>query len=211
MVQPADVGAPALNVDSTVNFVIFNDPNYLAGVSYCYFVFRGWIDPAKLSPDDEALNSSGFSILNEEISAYQNWLDKNETGKSCKARIEKDSGVPVANLKNLLGKHSALIGLNPLASVHTGHLSYSSVLDDLALTLNHERVHAYQVLCPDLEKWGQAQWNLLPQNEKDKFSVVYPAYNWKDLKIAGREYVAFSYEGKPTKLLERLNGCKIKP
>jgi hypothetical protein len=210
LVNPSDVGAPVMSVDSKVRFVVFHDPNYFPGVAYCYFAYRSWIDPQKMSPDAVALASSGFSILNENIEAYQTWLDVNPEGRRCRELVQKESGVPVTDLRPLLKEHAALVGLNPLASVKNGHLSYQAVIDDLKLTLNHERIHAYQVLCPELEKWGQKMWSALPQEEQDKFGIVYPAYNWKDPKVAGREYVAFSFENKPLRISDHVGNCKVK-
>ncbi len=209
LVSPADLGAPALPIDARVDFAVFNDPNYLAGVAYCYFVFRGWVKPAELSPDDMGLRSSGFSILNEDLASYERWLERDPAGKGCREQVQKVSGVPVAPLSQLLKGKTALVGLNPIASVKNGHMSFQAVHDDLALTVNHERVHAYQVLCPALEAWGQQKWKELPADEQAKFSVVYPCFNWADVKVAGREYVAFAFETKPLKILEHTKNCKI--
>ncbi|MEO5666998.1 MAG: hypothetical protein ABIR96_02955 [Bdellovibrionota bacterium] len=210
IISPVDVGAPKMSVDPKVQYVIFNDPNYLVGVAYCYFVFRGWVDTTKVTPDSIALSSSGFSILNEDITAYQKWITSDNAGQSCRALVEKESGVPTTNLAQVLGGHAAFIGLNPLASVKNGHIGFDEIHDDLRLTMNHERIHAFQVLCPTLEAWGQQMWKELAPEEQAKFPVVYPSYNWKDLKVAGREYVAFSFETKPLKISEHVGKCKLR-
>jgi hypothetical protein len=210
IISPVDVGAPALAVDSKVQFLVFNDPNYLAGMAYCYFAFRGWIDAEKFSPDDIVLASSGFSILNEDIASYKKWLEANASGKKCRARVEKESGVPVTDLAAALKGYAAIVGINPLASVKSGKLGFEPIHDEMRLTVNHERIHAYQVLCPNLEAWGQKKWKELPAEEQAKFPLVYPSYNWKDLKVAGREYVAYSFEGKPLRISDHVGKCKIK-
>ncbi len=208
IVRPEQVGAPGMEIDPKIQFVVFNDANYFPGVAYCYFVFRGWLQTSKMSPDALALAASGFSILNEEVAGYQKWLATNPEGKACKQQIQGESKVPVTDLSALLKNHVAIIGLNPLASLHNGHASYQAVMKDMQLTLNHERVHAYQVICPELEAWGQVKWKELSTDEKKKFPVVYPSYNWDDLKVAGREYVAFSFENKPAELLQHLGKCR---
>ena len=80
-------------------------------------------------------------------------------------------------------------------------------MEDLALTLNHERIHAFQVLCPQFEKWGQAKWKALSAPEKQKVKAAHPGYNWEDLKIAGREYAAFQLENQPQSLPQVVGPC----
>ena len=63
-ISPQQVGAPAMPIDKKISFIAFNDPNHVAGAAYCYFVFRKWIDPTQMSPDQLGLSSSGFSVLN---------------------------------------------------------------------------------------------------------------------------------------------------
>ncbi|MEK6706226.1 MAG: hypothetical protein AABZ06_10595 [Bdellovibrionota bacterium] len=208
-VTPSQVKAPAMSIDRKIQFIVFNDPNYLPGMAYCYFVFRKWIDPALVSPDTLGLASSGFSILNEDIKKYQDWIANKEAGKACRKRLEKESGVPITNLEISLKGYVAIIGLNPFASVSSKGADFDAVMADLSLTLNHERIHAYQVLCPDFEKWGQRQWMIQTAAEKARVQKMYPAYSWSDVKIAGREYAAFKLEAKPESVLGLLGSCRI--
>ena len=209
-VAPADVGALASPIDNKVQFFIFNDPNYLSGIAYCYFVFRNWISSAEISPDALAMSASGFSILNEDVKKYQNWLTTSTEGKKCKARVEKEAEVSVSNLELSLKDRVALIGLNPYASLHNPNPSYESVVDEMKLTINHERIHAYQVACPEFEKWSIAEWEKLPVATKNVYIKKYPSYTWSIPKIAGREYIGFLYESTPEKIGEHIKNCKIK-
>jgi hypothetical protein len=206
---PTQLGAPRMSVDSKIQFIAFDDPNFVAGVAYCYFVFRNWINPSLVSPDDLGLNSSGFSILNEELTAYQRWLDNSAPGQACKARVEKTSAVPTANLKESLEGHSALIAINPFASLRSNGAKLEAVMADLRLTVNHERVHAYQVLCPDFEKWSRDQWNAQSPVEKSKMRTKYSSYNWNDPKVAAREWAAFTLESKPQEIKKHLGACRL--
>lgn len=209
-VRPADVNAPASPLDGRIQFFIFNDPNYLAGIAYCYFVYRNWISPSEVSPDTLAMSASGFSILNEDLKLYQNWIATKPEGQKCKVRVEKEAEVSLANLEVLLKDKVALIGLNPYASIQTPNPTADSVMDEMKLTVNHERIHAYQVACPEFEKWSIKEWEKLPFAKKNEYIKKYPSYTWSISKVAGREYVAFLYEGEPSKISDRVKTCKIK-
>jgi hypothetical protein len=209
-IVPADVNAPASPIDSKVQFFIFNDPNYLSGIAYCYFVYRNWISSSVTSPDDLAMSASGFSILNEDIPAYKKWLATANEGKKCKARVEKEAEVSVADLQLSLQGRVALIGLNPYASIQTPDSTAESVMKDMTLTVNHERIHAYQVACPEFEKWSIKEWEKLPTAKKNEYIKKYPSYTWSLPKVAGREYVAFLFEGTPEKITEHVKSCKLR-
>ncbi len=209
-VSPADVGAPTSPIDSKVQFFIFNDPNYLSGFAYCYFVYRNWISSSEISPDALGMSASGFSILNEDIDKYQKWLGTSAEGKKCKTRVEKEAEVSVTNLELSLKDRVALIGLNPFASLQNPNPTYESVVDEMKLTINHERVHAYQVMCPEFEKWSIKEWEKLPVATKNQYIKKYPSYTWSIPKIAGREYIAFLFEGEPSKITEHVKSCKLK-
>ena len=208
-ILPSDVKAKPSSIDGKVEFLVFNDPNYLPAIAYCYFVYRNWISPTTFSPDDMGMNASGFSILNEDLKKYQTWLATAAEGKKCKTRVEKESEVIVVNLEETLKNKVALIGLNPYASLQQPNPSTESVMQEMLLTLNHERIHAYHVACPDFEKWSIKEWEKLPGAKKSEFSKKYPSYNWTIPKIAGREYIGFLYESNPELIAPHISKCKI--
>ena len=206
---PKKIDAVAMNIDKKILFLALNDPNYLPALVYCYSVFHHWINPNKISPDALGSLSSGVSILNERLPAYQKWLSTSSEGKSCKALVEKESLLPVTNLQDSLKGYTAMIVLNPYAAILNSGNHYDSIMDDLRLTLNHERIHAYHVLCPEFEKSEREKWIKLSEAEKNKFIEKYPNYNWKDLQTAGREYSAFSLEKAPDTIGNLVKSCKI--
>ncbi|MCM2324353.1 MAG: hypothetical protein NDJ90_13935 [Oligoflexia bacterium] len=208
-VTPRQVNAPAMSVDSKVQFLVFNDPNYVPGIAYCYVVYRRWIDPKQVSPDQLGLAAGGFAVLREDLKGYQAWLQNDPAGRQCKARVESESQVTVANLEASLKEQVALIGLNPLALIQQKNGDYAAILRELALTLNHERIHAYQVLCPEFEKWSLAQWQALPEASKSAVKRQHPDYQWQDLKVAAREHAAFLLEKKPETVLGLVGRCKL--
>lgn len=208
-IQPSDVGAPASPIDSKVQFFIFNDPNFVSGMAYCYFVYRNWISPSSVSPDTLAMSASGFSILNEEISSYQKWLVSAVEGKKCKASVEKEAEVSVANLENALKGKVALIGLNPYSLINSPDVTSDSVMKEMTLTVNHERIHAYQVACPEFEKWSIKEWEKLPFATKNAYIKKYPSYTWSIPKVAGREYIAFLFENAPENVGQHISKCKF--
>jgi hypothetical protein len=209
-IKPSDVNAPSSPIDSKIQFIIFNDPNYVSGIAYCYFIYRKWINAGAISPDTFGTVVSGFSILNEDINQYQKWLSSTNEGKKCKMTVEKEAEAPVVNLKESLVNHVALIGLNPFASIKIDGATTSSVYDEMKVTLNHERIHAFQVMCPDFEKWSIKEWEKISAETKNEYIKKYNSYNWTIPKIAGREYVAFLYEQNPEKIGELVKNCKIK-
>lgn len=206
---PKQVGAPPMSVDKKVQFLAFNDPNYVSGIGYCYFVFRKWIDPKGISPDSLGLSSTGFAIFNEDLKEYQTWLAGTEAGKACKTQVESESGVKVANLEGSLKDHTGLIALNPLAIIRQKGSHYPSILKEMALTLNHERIHAYQVLCPSFEKWSKEKWEKMPEHEKAAMKRAHPDYNWSDPKVAARESAAFLLEKNPSTVQSHLGSCQL--
>lgn len=208
-IRPADLKAKDTPIDSKIEFLVFNDPNYVPAIGYCYFVYRNWVSPTTFSPDDMGMNASGFSILNEELKSYQTWLKNNAEGKKCQKRVETDSQVSVVNLEETLKNKVALIGLNPYATLHTENPTTESVLSEMQLTVNHERIHAYQVACPDFEKWSISEWEKLPTAKKNEYIKKYPSYNWTIPKIAGREYIGFLFEATPEKINPYVAKCKL--
>ncbi len=208
--SPEKVNAPLMNIDKKILFMALNDPNYLPSLVYCYSVYNHWIDPLQISPDTLGTISSGVSILNENLPAYQKWLNKSIEGKSCRKQVEKDSQLPVTNLEDSLRGYVAMIVLNPFAVIGSTGTSYESALEELRLTINHERIHAYHVLCPQFEKNEKDKWIKLSQTEKNVFINKYPNYNWKDSQTSVREFSAFSLENAPDSLISLVKACKIK-
>ncbi|MBP9681016.1 MAG: hypothetical protein KBD76_06400 [Bacteriovorax sp.] len=208
--KPSDVLAPPDPIDSKIQYLVFNDPNYVPGVAYCYFVFRGWVSMNSMSPDAFGESVSGFSILNEDIKKYQQWLKQETFGKKCQQLVEKDSQVQIVNLEETLKLGVALIGLNPYALIKSPGATTESVLQEMKTTTNHERIHAYQVLCPLFEKWSIDQWGKLATKEKNIYIKKYNAYNWSIPQIAGREFIAFLYETAPEKIAEQVKSCSKK-
>ncbi len=208
-VKPTDLKAKESPIDGKVEFLAFNDPNYLPAIAYCYFVYRNWISPTTFSPDDMASNASGFSILNEDLDKYQTWLKTNTAGKQCESRVLKESEVSVVNLADTLKNKVALIGLNPYASLQQENATIESVMQDMMLTLNHERIHAYHVACPEFEKWSIKEWEKLPSAKKNDYMKKYPSYNWTVPKIAGREYIGFLFEATPEMINPHVAKCKL--
>ncbi len=207
---PEKINANAMSIDKKVLFMALNDPNYLPALVYCYSVYNNWINPNQISPDTLGILSSGVSILNENLSSYQKWLNTVKEGKACRTLVEKESGLPVSNLEDSLKGYVAMIVLNPFAVIKNSGSDFNTAMDELRLTLNHERIHAYHVLCPQFEKSEKNKWLKLPQLEKNKFMSKYPNYNWKDLKTAGRESSAFNLESSPDTVAKLVEICKIK-
>lgn len=205
--KPQQVGAPAEKIDKKIQYVVFNDPNLFPAVAYCYFVFRGWLNPAEITPDVFASRASGFSILHENLAGYKKWIDQDPQGKSCKKLIEEQMQENIFDLQASLSGYAAFIGINPYASVKNHGSNLSAVKEDFKLTVVHERIHAYQVQCKSLDEWGQHEWQKAPAETKNLFKEKYPSYNWDDPKVAAREFVAFSYENNPQDLKKHLGNC----
>lgn len=210
LTSPQKISAIPMSVDKKILFMALNDPNYLPALVYCYSVYHHWINPNQISPDALGMLSSGVSILNENLPQYQKWLTTSPEGKSCRTLVEKESGLPISNLEDSLKGYTAMIVLNPYAVIRSSGTDYNLAMDELRLTLNHERIHAYHVLCPQFEKSEKDKWVKLSLAEKNKFIEKYPNYNWKDLKTAGREYSAFTLETVPDSVVNLIKSCKIK-
>lgn len=210
LTSPQKINAIEMSVDKKILFMALNDPNYLPALVYCYSVYHHWINPNQISPDALGMLSSGVSILNENLAQYQKWLNNSPDGKSCRVLVEKESGLPISNLEDSLKGYIAMIVLNPYAVIRNNGTDFNMAMDELRVTLNHERIHAYQVLCPQFEKSEEAKWIKLSPADKNIFIQKYPNYNWNDLKTAGREYSAFTLEANPLSLSALVKSCKIK-
>jgi hypothetical protein len=210
LTSPLKLNATAMTVDGKVLFLALNDPNYLSALAYCYSVYNHWIDPAQITTASLGMLSSGVSIVNENLSQYQTWLNTSPEGKSCRQQVEKDTALPVSNLFDSLKGYTAMIVLNPYAIIRTSGNDYNAVMDDLRLTINHGRIHAYHLLCPQFATSEKNKWLKLSQLEKNKFIQKYPNYNWNDIKTASRVYSAYTLEAAPDLVVKLVKSCKIK-
>ncbi len=207
--DPITIGIAPNLIDPKVKYILFNDPNNVPAYSYCYFIFRGWIKLKEFSPDDLATFAHGFSILNEDILDFKKWISKNPRGLECKNHMESISLVKQVDLETLLKKHSAIIGINPYASIREYGADELKIVQEIQRTIYHERIHVYHALCPSFEKWSIDEWQKLSVEKKEETMKKYPTYNWSNLKIAGREYIAYLHENAPDLLKPQLLNCKI--
>lgn len=209
-INPKMLNVEEMSIDKKVDYIIFNDPNFLSGVAYCYFVFKNWISPTQITPDILGTSATGFSILKEDLKDYQKWLNSSLEAKKCRAQVEKEAGVSVSNLDTYLKDKIAIIGLNPYGIIQTPGINLTATLEELQTTVNHERIHAYQAACPEFEKWSMNEWSKLPVKEKNQYINKYTSYTWSIPKVAGREYIGYLYEKKPSSLPALIKDCQIK-
>lgn len=207
--SPKDLGAPQQKIDSKIRFVIFNDANGASALSYCYFVFKGAIDTQSILPTDLNLASSGFSISGTDVGAYENWIETTEAGKICKTKVEQDSGYALPSATKELGTHLALVGVNPLAALNGGFVDMKTLNKEMQLSLNHGRIYAYIQACPKLEAWGQKQWLSMSEQDRKVIRSKLTAYKWDDVQVAGRQYIAFTFERDPNQVLSLTKGCEL--
>jgi len=205
---PKVFGAPEQKIDKKINYIVFNDANGVAALAYCYFVFREWIKANAMTPDDMGMASSGFSIVHEKIDEYEEWIDGDPNGIACKKKVQSSTGFQVPSLKEKLKGYAGIVAINPLAAFLSQPNRSSAVMQELKVTMNHERIHVYQAQCPALEQWGQKRWQELSSKEQKVISSKLNAYNWESLEVAGREYTAFSFESQPEKILPLVKDCQ---
>ncbi len=207
--SPKDIGAPAQKIDSKIRFVAFNDANGASALAYCYFVFKGTIDAKSIQPLDLNLASGGFSISSQDIGGYQNWVESTEAGKQCKVAVESQTGYALPTIETELKGNLSLVAVNPLAALNGGFVEMKTLLKEMALTLNHGRILAYMQRCPAVEAWGQKQWLAMSDADRNVISSKLSAYKWDNLQVAGRQYVAFVFEGNPKQVLNLAKGCDL--
>lgn len=197
-ISPTLVGALALPVDSKIRFLAFHNPYYFSRFAYCYFVFRGWLDPKSLSPSQMALTASGFAVLASELKGYGTWLLFQKEGLACQQSVQDSLHLETVNLEKELenSKKDFMIAVNPVASIGTER-NIDAVVNDAKVTINHERIRAIQASCNSVEKEAKKYWSSLSAKDKKKFVETYPTYNWNDGMIAVREAFAYHYEKNP--------------
>ena len=202
---PAAIGAPPLPVDSTTKIIAVSNPRFLSHLAYCYFEFRGWFDPKSLSPEEFAAAATGFAILQGEVYGYADWL-QSAAGASCRERVKAFTANEPDDLTGTMKDITALIALNPLAALKAGR-SLEDIRNEAQLTLNHERIHVLQVLCPALDSLASRQWKELPPSGREEMKRRYPAYDWANPVVAARENLALRYETHPRDVLSLAPGC----
>jgi len=206
--KPTDFNVPPLSIDSKIQYIAFNDPNYVAALAYCYFNFRGWISSDSLTPDKFGTIVSGLSILNEQINEYQEWITKNPKGINCKKKVEQESEFPLVNLANSLKNSVGIIGINPYALItQKDQIDIAAIYTEIRTTIVHERIHAYHVICPEFEKWSINEWQKLNPKAKKEYREKYPSYDWSNIKVAGREYSAYLLEIKENQIAPLIKNC----
>ncbi len=177
------------------------DPNKMVAYGFCYFTFKNWISPS-VGPDQMGLASSGFSILKNELGGYKEWL-KSEPGKACQKKVTDESKEQVVDLEQFMGPARAILFLNPIAFVGTAE-SADKLVEGMKTVFDHERIHVLQGLCPEIDSWSLGVWKKLPPHEAKAYEKTYPDYKWSDPKIAGRESVAFAFEGDFPAFLKKM-------
>lgn len=204
-ISPQTVEAPPLPIDSKVRFIAFYNPDYLAAFAYCYFVFRGWFDPEKISPDKLALSASGFTIMKDELVGYDSWLNSH-SGEGCRFRLKDETGLAPMDLAKEIGAAIAVIAINPVGAIRSDG-GMQPLLREARLTMNHERIHAIHVNCPSVDKAASEHWTSLDVKARDALKVGHLDYDWNNPKIAIREAFAYAFEDNPAKVLEYTGNC----
>lgn len=206
-ITPEVVGAAALPIDPKVRLLAFQNPRIFAALGYCYFLSRGWIEDTDITPASFATGVGGFAILSDELHEYNSWVRTNP-GKNCRAKVLSEVGYPVADLAGEFRGAISLIALNP-ASLVRGKTAVDEVLAEAKLTVNHERIHAFQALCEEFQDWSELEWGALKEPGRKLVREKHPGYAWSNPFIAAREYIAFRYEQKPAEALLFLGDCKL--
>jgi len=206
--SPKDVGSPSQKIDKEIRFVAFQDASGAAALSYCYFVFKGTIDPSKIQPMDLSLASSGFSISSADVGAYANWVASKPEGQRCKVAVEEQTGYALPDAEKEIQGKLALVAVNPLAALNGGFVEMKTLIKEMQLSLNHARVIAHMQRCPVIEAWGQKQWLSMSEEDRKIIRTKLSAYRWDDIQVAGRQYAAFMFENDPNQILTLAKGCE---
>ena len=203
--NPRSFSAPAMYIDQKVRFLIFHNARELSPFGYCFFVFKGWFNPEKLSPEQLASVASGFAILKTELDGYKPWT-KTVAGQACSKKLFDSFGRRSRNLHSELKDYISIIALNPIGVVQPG-ITRNAVLDELRLTLNHERVHAIQISCAKFKKHAENYWRGLSNKFKKQLAEKYSTYNWSNPDVTVLEAIAFDLEMAPQRTIELAKGC----
>lgn len=195
----AAIGLSSSPIDSQVKFLVANEPSEVTRIAYCYFVQRGWFDPAALSPHKFSLAVDGFAILAQETAEYRSWI-KSTPGLACAARVKQELGRAQADLPELIGEKLAIIMVNPLVGI-LAQKKADAIVENIKTTANHERIHVLQVSCPALDSYAKQLWKNLPAKEKNKVIKANAGYDWKNTTVAEREYFAYRFENSLPQLL----------
>ncbi len=198
--------ARAMGVDSQVRFMLFRDPKVLAATVYCYYIFSGSLKLSQLSPQQLAFGVGGFSVLKRDLQGYSQWL-KGPDGLACRERVREGLLAEVIDLEQSLSKHVALIGLNPVGAIQKDS-TVVSLREDLSRTLNHERIHAVQSVCPSMERLAVSEWSKLNEIQKEEVRRSHPDLNWSIPDVAAREYQAVRHEDDPVALANLIADCQ---
>jgi hypothetical protein len=200
--SPPDFKAVDYPTDSGTVFLNVYAPKFTAAMGYCYFVAKGRVDAKKNDPPDFAGHVAGFAILSSELPAYEAWLET-AAGETCRRDVDRSVGLPVVDLKEQLRNKPGMVVLNPLGLAST-KADLNDAMEEMRLTLNHERIHILQTACPAADDFAKEAWDRLDPGKKADFQK-----RWDDQRVVLREFLAYTYENDPTPLLDSAKGCKF--
>jgi hypothetical protein len=187
-------------------FLTMYNPNFTAAFGYCYFVSRGVIDENARKPTAFGKGVHGFAILSSELAAYDDWL-KTDNGVICRQDVANSTGLPLADLKGKLKGKFGMVVLNPMGMA-VPNAELQAVMNNIKLTLNHERIHLLQTACPDVHDFALELLTKSDPLKKADLKKQYPNYNWENPRVALREFLAYTYEKDPAPLLDIAKRCK---
>ena len=203
--SPHDFEVLDYPTDSGTLFLKLYAPKFASAIGYCYFVSKGRIDPGKIDPHVFSLNVHGFAISSADLPAYETWLRTVDGGK-CRQKVEHSVGLAVVDLKDHLKNKVGIVALNPLGMVKaTADLNH--VMNEMRLTLNHERIHILQTVCPALNDFVDEAWDKLDPAGKADFRKRVSTST--DQQVILREYLAYTYENDPSPLFDKVKKCKF--
>lgn len=206
IIRPEDIAASAMPHDRESKMVLAQDPYYFSALGFCFFSFKNRFRGVEISPKQFAAMEVSFSVVRTDLRDFVSWLDT-APGKSCSETVRRE--LPIRHVVNLVtesqGK-AALIVLNPAGFVALG-LEHETVVAQVGLKLNHERIHVLFNYCPKLNAWAKEYWQEASEVERRATARRYSQYNWQNLEIAAVENLAHSFESDPMLIDGNLGRC----
>lgn len=203
--SPSTFKAPALPVDRSLRFIVLQDLRQIAAFTHCFNVFNGWTDPEKISIEQDAANVTG--IYAHWQAEYANWL-KTAAGQKCSKRVKDWSGLEVVRLNEQLAGRRALVILHPTSWLR--RTKSEKDFNKLAVAiLNHERMHAYQFGCKQVDDWAPKFWDSLSEVERKRIQKKCPRAQWNERLKAVSEGIACYFHDQPQEILRYARECSF--
>jgi len=187
---------PPLGIDHKTVFFEAENPKSLINRTYCYFIYQKVIRFESLPIDQFPFSVMGASMASKTFEEYKLWLSSSKNGKLCTKIVKLFTGQEPSP-PNLPHGIAFMLVINPIGALTGG---IPSLKDNLALDINHERLHAIFADNTVVKGKIKEEWNNLSKEEQEQFKTTHTSYDFKNEETLLKEYFSYTRQNNPRQL-----------